>query len=177
MAELKDENQSRENAGSGMNNSSNTDNESAENDKTGGEGERKRGGYGENGNLIPTTQLTEEERRELCSKAGRASVEARRRKRDMREIARALLDAQMDEGQIEDVLGSAQSLLDGDKSVAAVLLTRQVQKAGEGCVQSIEFLRDTAGYKPVNEVSVDATVTDADRALMDKISQRLKGDS
>ena len=37
-------------------------------------------------NLIPTTALTENERREMAKRAGRASGRARKRKADMRNL-------------------------------------------------------------------------------------------
>lgn len=43
-------------------------------------------------NLIPVTQRTKEEAKELSIKGGKASGEARRRKRDMRELLKAMLE-------------------------------------------------------------------------------------
>lgn len=124
-------------------------------------------------NLIPFTALTEEEQRTIASKGGKASGEARRKKKHMREIAQALLAHDMSEDQIEDVLGTAKDLLDGDKSVAAVLIARMVQEAAQGNYKAFETLRDTAGYKPKDEVAVEG-ITDADRALLARIESRQK---
>lgn len=124
-------------------------------------------------NLIPFTALTEEEQRIMASKGGKASGEARRKKKHMREIAQALLAHDMSEDQIEDVLGTAKDLLDGDKSVAAVLTARMIQEAAQGNYKAFEVLRDTAGYKPKDEVAVEG-ITDADRALLARIESRQK---
>ena len=43
-------------------------------------------------NLIPMNRRTESERREIASKGGKASGEARRKKRDMRKAAETLLN-------------------------------------------------------------------------------------
>ncbi len=125
-------------------------------------------------NLVPFSDLTEEEHKTLCSKAGKASGETRRKQRDMREVAKAILYHAMDEKQIQEVLGTSESLLDGDKSVMAVLTARMVQEAGKGSYKHYETLRDTAGFKPKDEVGITADIiTDADRALMDKVAKRL----
>lgn len=125
-------------------------------------------------NLIPFDKRTEEEQREICRKGGKASGEARRRKKDMREVARAILSHDMTEDQIREVLGTSQSLLDGDKSVMAVLTARMVQEAGKGNFKAYEVVRDTAGFKPKEEVGITADImTDADRALIEKVSGRL----
>lgn len=123
-------------------------------------------------NLIPFTALTEEEQRQMAIKGGKASGEARRKKKHMREIAQSMLAHNMTEDQIDDVLGTAKSLLDGDLSVAAVLTARMIQAAADGDIRAFETLRDTAGYKPKDQVEVE-NISDADKALLDRIAQRV----
>ena len=74
------------------------------------------------GNLKPTTELTESEQRELARKGGIASGAARRRKRDMREWAEIL-------GQTLMTMKTpdGQTVADGDMAAAVVL--KQYQKA------------------------------------------------
>lgn len=128
-----------------------------------------------NGNLIPFSKDNVELAREAGKKGGAKAAETKRKQRDLKEIARAVLAAKMDDSQIEEVLSNAQSLLGGDKSVGAVLTVRMVQAAGEGNYKAYEVLRDTAGYKPKDQIEVE-TITDNDRALMDKIDRRLHPD-
>lgn len=123
-------------------------------------------------NLIPFTALTEEEQRQLAIKGGKASGEARKKKKHMREIAQNLLAHDMTEDQIEEVLGTAKSLLDGDMTVAAVLTARLIQEAADGNYKAYEVLRDTAGYKPKDQVEVD-NISEADRALLERIAARV----
>ena len=52
-------------------------------------------------NLKPFTELTEKERREMARKAGKASGEARRRKRDMKESIEALFAMQTSDKYIK----------------------------------------------------------------------------
>ena len=125
-------------------------------------------------NLVPYRERSKEEARENGAKGGIKSGETRRKKRDMMQVAKAILEHAMDEAQIEEVLGSSKELLDGDMSVMAVLTARMVQEAGKGSYKHYETLRDTAGFKPKDEVGITADImTDADRSLMDKISRRL----
>ena len=156
----------------------NADNTSPDNDSTNNssDGENKDDKGKRNGidNLIPFNQRTEEQQREIAKMGGKASGEARKKKRDMREVAKAILEHAMNEDQIEEVLGSSKDLLDGDKSVMAVLTARMVQEAGKGSYKHYETLRDTAGFKPKDEVGITADImTDADRSLLDKVSGRL----
>ena len=126
-------------------------------------------------NLIPFNQRTEEQQREIAKMGGKASGEARKKKRDMREVAKAILEHAMKEEQIDEVLGSSKDLLDGDKSVMAVLTARMVQEAGKGSYKHYETLRDTAGFKPKDEIGISADImTDADRELVEKVNRRLE---
>ena len=45
-------------------------------------------------------------------------------------------------------------------------------KAMDGCVGAAEFIRDTVGEKPSENVSVDV-MTDGDKALMEKLLKRM----
>ncbi len=128
--------------------------------------------YDGRANLIPFNQLTESERKEIASRAGIASGEARKKKKDLREIAKLMLSVNMNDEQIVEVLGNAQNLLDGDKSLAAVLTARMAQEAGKGNYKAYEVLRDTAGYKPKEQMEIE-TFTEYDRQLLDNVSKRL----
>ena len=161
------------------NNAVNADNTSPDNDSLNNSSDSqnkddkgKRNGID---NLIPFNQRTEEQQREIAKMGGKASGEARKKKRDMREVAKAILEHAMNEAQIDEVLGSSKDLLDGDKSVMAVLTARMVQEAGKGSYKHYETLRDTAGFKPKDEIGISADImTDADRELVEKVNRRLE---
>lgn len=125
-------------------------------------------------NLIMLGERTLEERQILATNAGKRSGEVRQQQKHMKEIAKKLLAHDMDRAQIEEALGTAQDLLDGDKTVAAVLTVRMIQEAAKGNYKAFETLRDTAGYKPKDEVDITADImTEADRSLVEKVSSRL----
>ena len=125
-------------------------------------------------NLIPLASRSTEEVREMQRKGGINSGIARRKKKHMREIVQDMLAHAMTDEQISEVLGTAENLLDGDKSVSAVLTARLIQEAAQGNVKAYETLRDTGGYKPKEEVAVE-NITEADRALLAKIDRRQSG--
>lgn len=161
------------------NNAVNADNTSPDNDSLNNSSESEKkdvnGKYDGRANLIPFNKLSEDEQKEIRSKGGKASGEARRKKRDMREVAKAILEHAMNEAQIDEVLGNSKELLDGDKSVMAVLTARMVQEAGKGSYKHYETLRDTAGFKPKDEIDISADImTDADRELVEKVNRRLE---
>lgn len=74
------------------------------------------------------------------SKGGKASAEARRKKRDLRLMCQMVLemDIKSKDGTI--------------KSGAEAITLAQLQKALKGDAKAYEVLRDTAGQKPIEKV-------------------------
>lgn len=91
-------------------------------------------------NMRPTNTLTEEERKEMASRAGKASGKARRNKALLRDCLQILMEKKMLDA-------------DGKKITGAEALSVEVfQKALAGDMKAWELLRDTAGQKPVDKV-------------------------
>lgn len=96
-------------------------------------------------------------------------------KKNINELAKAMLEMSLSDKQIDSVLGDSAKDILPDKSVAAVMLARMIQGACEGSFKCFETVRDTAGYKPKNEVEINADImTDADRSLVDNLKNRLE---
>lgn len=92
-------------------------------------------------NLIPNSERTPKQRRENAQKAGIASGEARRKKRDLKLAIQALLEADVKDKRTGEVMSGAEAL-----AVA------QYRKALKGDTKAFEVLRDTSGQKPVEKV-------------------------
>lgn len=93
------------------------------------------------------------------SAGGKASAEARRKKRDLRAALEALLEREIKQGN-EVVTG------------AQMLSARLYKEALQGNVRAFEVLRDTVGQKPVEKVmiaEVDQSVIDeVEKAVLDE---------
>lgn len=102
-------------------------------------------------NLIPMSERTPEEVKNMARKGGIASGEARRRKRNMRELARLMLDT-----DLLDSDGIKQRLIERgfDPTGAGAILFAQLAKAGKGDTEAARFLRDTSGQKPVDGLEI-----------------------
>ena len=101
-------------------------------------------------------KLTAEEQ----SAGGKASAEARRKKRDLKRAIEALLE--------QDITGK-----DGtSKSGAEAIAVAQFKKALKGDAKAFELLRDTSGQKPIDKIQVaevDADViSEVERMVMDE---------
>ena len=110
-------------------------------------------------NLNPFGTLTEDEQREISSKGGKASGEARRKKKLLRECLEILLEKEMTDKKGETMTG------------AEALSAKLFKEAMKGNVKAFEVLRDTAGQKPVEKVivsEIDADViSEVERMIND----------
>lgn len=128
-----------------------------------------------NANLMTPQEVnarkTPEERRESASKAGKASAEAKKRRKTAREIYEAMLSRPAS----DQVMGGLPDLPDGATNYD-VLLARMMFSAQKGSVKAAQFVRDTAGDQPTTKVEADIGMTDGDRALLEKVAERIKKD-
>ena len=108
-------------------------------------------------NLIQNSeswQTTPSERRKNARKAGIASGEARRRKRDIKRALDALLE--------KDITAKNGETMTGAEAIALKLM----EKALNGDVKAFEVLRDSAGQKPTSKLEVSGA-TDTFQEVMD----------
>lgn len=115
--------------------------------------------------LRPKRDQTAEERRESARRAGKASAEARRRKRDMRETFRDLLDMPLKEGDLDEVTalaGANRKNVTVGEAIALIM----ANKAIKGDVKAAEFVRDTSGQKPGTQVQVTTESKQASAEFM-----------
>ena len=100
-------------------------------------------------------KLTHEEQK----KGGKASAEARRQKRDLRNALELLLE--------KDFTDKNGNTLTGTEAIAAKLF----EQAMKGNVKAFETLRDTVGQKPVEQVSISAP----DAEIIERVENALFG--
>lgn len=85
-------------------------------------------------NLIRNEDLTPEERRKRASKAGKASVEARRKRKTLKEELLLLLETE-----------------DYNKKISLAM----IKEAMLGNTKAFNTIRDTIGEKPVEKVEIE----------------------
>lgn len=104
---------------------------------------------GNTGNLIRAEDLTSEELRERARKGGKASAEARRRKKSMRESLEVLLSMTIGVGEKIDIehCTSLQEALEVNLSVEQAMIVVQVTKALRGNRAAFESIVELLGEK------------------------------
>lgn len=98
-------------------------------------------------NLIPNSERSPSEVRENGRKGGIASGKVRRKKRDMREAAKVLLDTEVKNPRVRRKMKD-NGIDDDDLTNQMAVLLSMFMSAVNGNVRAAEFLRDTAGYNP-----------------------------
>lgn len=97
-------------------------------------------------NLIPFTERTEDEQREIARKGGVASGEARRKKRDAKAAARLILNLPASES-LEANLKKL-GVKEEDFTNMVAIMARAFTKAMSGDISAMSFLIDMAGASP-----------------------------
>lgn len=92
-------------------------------------------------NLIPFDKLTQEEQKAIASAGGKASVKARRKKKQLKQLLELALSQPM-KGNPDD---------DNYTGITTAL----IQKALAGDTKAFEVIRDTIGQKPVEKIEAD----------------------
>ena len=104
-------------------------------------------------------KLTVEEQ----SMGGKASAEARRKKRDLRNAIEILLET--------DIKGKNGEIKSGAEAIAIA----QFQKALKGDTKAFEVIRDTSGQKPVEKVMVAEVEQSTLDEIEDLVAESKKG--
>lgn len=101
--------------------------------------------------------MTPEQRRANGRKGGIASGEAKRKKKAMRETLDVLLAMPMKSGKFADIesIKNFASLKGRNINVQEAMIISMLQRAMKGDVRAAEWIRDTAGQKPVDNMNMN----------------------
>jgi hypothetical protein len=110
-------------------------------------------------NLEPVR--SKDEAKERGRKGGIASGEARRRKKTMRETLEAVLAMQVGDGKSTDIeaITKFAQLKGKNITVQEAMIIAQAQKALKGDLAALQFIRDTMGQKPTDNMNLVAEMT------------------
>ena len=127
-------------------------------------------------NLEPVR--TKEEASERGRKGGIASGEARRRKKTMRETMEILLDMQVGKGKSADIeaIKTFAGLKGKNITVQEAMIIAQAQKALKGDLAALQFIRDTVGQKPSDNINIGAKMDNPFEGLTTEQLEKLAGD-
>lgn len=127
----------------------------------------------ENLTNIAEQGLTKEQLSENGRKGGIASGKARREKKEMKETILDIFEMGLTKGKIQE-FKNYQDVGGKNITIKQAIILAQVKKALKGDTRSAEFLRDTAGMKPVDKTEVQADVNS--NGKLDEIIKALNED-
>lgn len=123
--------------------------------------------------LIPLSHRTLEERQEIGRLGIKKTQERKAEKKNLQEIARSMLEQTASEDMIKAVLGdNTETMM--DSTFGSLLIAKGLLSALEGSYRWAEWVRDTSGQRPKNEMEISADIiTDSDKALLDKLTEKI----
>lgn len=106
------------------------------------------------------SKMTPEERAEYGRQGGIKSGETKRRKKAMKETLEVLLSMPMKSGKTSDVesIKNFAALKGKNINVQEAMIIAMIQRAMKGDVKAAEWLRDTSGQKPTDNMNVVGAV-------------------
>ena len=125
-------------------------------------------------NLIPMNRVTKEEQRELASKGGKASVEARRRKKIQKQALETILSLKVKDSKAQLKL-SQLGIKKSDMDNQMLMLVAVFLKACKGDVRAAEYIRGTLGEDPIliqNEGQVTQETNNTHIATLEALQSR-----
>jgi hypothetical protein len=111
-------------------------------------------GKGRKENLLKAEDLTSEQLRERASKAGKASVIAKRRKKTMREALEMLMFKTELPEALKERLRAEGIMSDEDMNHQMVITRSLISKAEAGDVQAYQAICAMIGEKPADKVEM-----------------------
>lgn len=130
-------------------------------------------GKGKHKNLISADMRSPEERRRLGSIGGKKAQEINAKRRTAQEVMRMYLECKISKAQATEKLGEYAEYLPDNATLFDVITLKQILESQEGSSKAFEVVRDTAGYKPVDQVQTDIKImSDQDKALLEKVAKR-----
>jgi len=106
-------------------------------------------------NLIPQNQRTKSEQKEIARKGGIASGKARLKKKQGRELVRAILAMKEKDGQIQDEIRK-EGIVDADMTKEVAMHVRQIQKAiRKADTRAYAAVMKAAGYTEDDGVNIN----------------------
>ena len=121
-----------------------------------------------------TSEQSRDEAVKNGRKGGKASGEARRRKRDMKERLQILLSMSIKDGKGADIekIKNFGSLKGENITVEDAILVAMIQKALKGDVSASNFIRDTSGQKVVDKVEINTNIDESVREIEEYIRNK-----
>lgn len=138
---------------------------------------QRQNGFAHANNLIALKDRPKEEELEIRRKGHKAMMEVKKKRKNIKEILDIIggLDASgVARDYVSPQLIEKLEAVSEDITVYDLINLKQTENALKGSTKSAEFVRDSLGERPKDNIQVDVDIiTDSDRALIESIQGRL----
>lgn len=129
-------------------------------------------------NLLKAEELTSEQLRKRATAGGIASGKARREKKMMKDTLATLLSMPLEDEEAVDVdnIKSIAALKGRNITVQEAIMLAQIKKAMKGDTKAAEFVRDSSGNKPKDDLNINGNINNPFAGLSTEELKKLIGD-
>lgn len=129
-------------------------------------------------NLLKAEDLTSSQLRDRATKGGIASGKARREKKAMKDTLATLLAMPLEDEEAVDVenIQSIAALKGRNITVQEAIMLAQIKKAMKGDTRAAEFVRDSSGNKPKDDLAISGSINNPFAGLSTEELKKLIGD-
>lgn len=130
------------------------------------------------GNLLRAEDLTSEQLRDRATKGGIASAKARKERKLMKDTLAVLLSMPLEDGEVSDIDGIQSYASTNGKNITVqeAIMLAQIRKAMKGDTKAAEFVRDSSGNKPKDDVAISGNINNPFADLSTEELKKLIGD-
>nr|DAP15364.1 MAG TPA: hypothetical protein [Caudoviricetes sp.] len=121
-------------------------------------------------NLRPIKTLSREEAKKRGSKGGKASVKAKRQRKQLKELFKSMLATSIPQEDLKEKI-KTMGFKDEEENYNTLLGMTTLNEALKGNIKAVEMIRDTIGEKPKEEVAIEVN-NNASKEIEDYINGR-----
>lgn len=121
-------------------------------------------------NLRPIKTLSREEAKKRGSKGGKASVKAKRQRKQLKELFKSMLATSIPQEDLKEKI-KIMGFKDEEENYNTLLGMATLNEALKGNIKAVEMIRDTIGEKPKEEVAIEVN-NNASKEIEDYINGR-----
>ena len=121
-------------------------------------------------NLRPIKTLSREEAKKRGSKGGKASVKAKRQRKQLKELFKSMLATPIPQKDLKEKI-KTMGFKDEEENYNTLLGMTTLNEALKGNIKAVEMIRDTIGEKPKEEVAIEVN-NNASKEIEDYINGR-----
>lgn len=122
-------------------------------------------------NLIPIKERTPSELREMTKKGGKKSGQVRRQRKELKELFKSMLSTPIPQEELKEQINNM-GFENEEQNYNTLVGMTTLQEAIKGNMKAIEFIRDTMGEKPKEEIELNLPQAETIKEIENYVNTR-----